>query len=110
MSDSKDITPKQNTPSIDSLQTPQVFNGKGEVSHRIDNCIAEFLTRNSIGFGIGVLFNFLLYRKPFRGWPICLALGLASGYSIGNCQNSLKSAKNLPGYTESTTAEEIEIP
>ena len=89
---------------------PHSYSEKGEVSQRIDNCIADLIMRNTAAVGLGVLFNFLLYRKPFRGWPISLALGLASGYSISKCQNSLKSAYSTPRYIETPTAEEIEIP
>ena len=101
---------KPSIPTLESLRAPITFNGKGEVSNRIDTCIADFLTRNSVGLVVGVMFNFLLYRKPFRGWPICLAMGLASGYSLANCKNSLKSAKTQSESVETTTAEEIDMP
>ena len=105
MSDGSDLNIKST-----EIEVPRVYSEKGEVSQRIDNCIADFIMRNSAGVGLGVMFNFLLYRKPFRGWPICLALGLASGYSISKCQNSLKSSHNSPSNVETPTAEEIEIP
>ena len=89
---------------------PYNYSEKGEISQRMDNCLADFVMRNSAAVGLGVLFNFLLYRKPFRGWPISLALGLASGYSISKCQNSLRSIQTSPRYVETPTAEEIEIP
>ena len=101
---------KPNIQALESIRSPLTFNGKGDVSHRIDTCIADFLTRNSIGIVVGVTFNFLLYRKPFRAWPICLAVGLASGYSLSNCKNSLKSAKTHSESVETTTAEEIDMP
>ena len=57
---------KPEVPTLESIRTPLKFNGKGEVSYRIDNCIADFLTRNSVGLVVGVMFNYLLYRKPFK--------------------------------------------
>ncbi|RYP03254.1 hypothetical protein DL770_003414 [Monosporascus sp. CRB-9-2] len=60
------------------------------VSRPWDRCLSNLIIKSSLGFGFGVVFSVLLFKR--RAWPTFLGTGFGAGRAYEECNWSLKQA------------------
>lgn len=53
-----------------------------------DHCLSSLLVRSSLGFGFGVVFSVLLFKR--RAWPALVGLGFGAGRAWEECDSTFK--------------------
>eukprot|EP00043_Microstomoeca_roanoka_P006090 m.60161 g.60161 ORF g.60161 m.60161 type:complete len:93 (-) comp13266_c0_seq1:292-570(-) len=49
-----------------------------------DRCLARSIVNTGVGFGAGVLFSVILFRR--KTWPIAMGMGFGAGMGYAQCQ------------------------
>jgi len=66
------------------------------VAEKYDRCLADFVVKAGVGFGVGVVASVILFRR--RTWPIALSTGFGMGAAYSDCDRSFNPAR-VPGTT-----------
>ncbi|XP_064383847.1 MICOS complex subunit Mic10-like isoform X1 [Halichondria panicea] len=59
-----------------------------EPGEKWDRCIADAIVKTGTGFGLGLAFSLLLFKR--RPWPVALGSGFGLGYASSNCQHDFR--------------------
>eukprot|EP00045_Choanoeca_perplexa_P022155 m.8619 g.8619 ORF g.8619 m.8619 type:complete len:89 (-) comp9226_c0_seq2:42-308(-) len=65
------------------------------VDQKFDRCLTNSLTMTGTGFGFGVLFSVILFRR--RPWPIAMGTGFGAGMAFAECQFDFLNPNILHG-------------
>ena len=60
------------------------------LNEKWDRCLSNLIIKSSLGFGFGVVFSVLLFKR--RAWPTFLGTGFGAGRAYEECNWSLKQA------------------
>ncbi|KAI0526616.1 hypothetical protein F5B22DRAFT_168383 [Xylaria bambusicola] len=80
--------PETTTPAPSSAISRPV--SEALLNEKWDRCLSNMLIKSSLGFGFGVVFSVLLFRR--RPWPAFVGIGFGAGRAYEECNWSLKQA------------------
>ncbi|KAI1369104.1 hypothetical protein F5Y08DRAFT_293606 [Xylaria arbuscula] len=80
--------PETTTPAPSSAVSRPV--SEALLNEKWDRCLSNMLIKSSLGFGFGVVFSVLLFRR--RAWPAFVGVGFGAGRAYEECNWSLKQA------------------
>ncbi|XP_030078440.1 MICOS complex subunit MIC10 [Microcaecilia unicolor] len=66
-----------------------------ELGKKWDRCMADAVVKLGAGFGLGIVFSVLFFKR--KTWPVTFGSGLGIGMALSNCQNDLREHYLLPG-------------
>ncbi|XP_038678105.1 MICOS complex subunit MIC10 [Scyliorhinus canicula] len=62
---------------------------EAEVTKKAERCMADAAVKLGAGFGLGIVFSLIVFKR--RSWPIIFGTGLGLGMAYANCQNDFQS-------------------
>ncbi|XP_072334361.1 MICOS complex subunit MIC10 isoform X2 [Scyliorhinus torazame] len=62
---------------------------ESEITKKAERCMADATLKLGVGFGLGIIFSLIVFKR--RSWPITFGTGLGLGMAYANCQNDFHS-------------------
>ncbi|KAF8351988.1 hypothetical protein F5887DRAFT_933367 [Amanita rubescens] len=83
---------------------PKPTSSEDIVGQKYDRCLADFVVKAGVGFGVGVIASVVFFRR--RTWPIALATGFGAGAAYADCDRSFNPAR-VPGTRIISSLDEL---
>nr|XP_056721375.1 MICOS complex subunit MIC10 [Euleptes europaea] len=68
---------------------------EGELGRKWDRCLADSVVKLGAGFGLGIVFSVIFFKR--KTWPVTLGSGMGLGMAYSNCQHDFQSPYLLHG-------------